>query len=304
MEPGTPIPFVVGCGRSGTTILRLMLNAHPALAVPPESHFLRRAAARPTSTTPRDLLAAALASDRFADWGLDPDDIRAAAAERRPASLAEATDLLFSAFAAAQGKTRWGDKTPPYVTCIDGLATMLPDARFIHIVRDGRDVALSYASVAFGPRDDPVAQAEFWRRRVDAGRASGRKLGPDRYLELAYEELVSESERELRRVCAFVSLPFDPAMLEYHRTVETALPSARKVNHTNADKPLARNIRDWRSVMPPDDQAAFEAVAGDLLHELGYEVTGAAAPRGIGRRLAVERLRHRVGALRTRVGGS
>jgi hypothetical protein len=67
VEPGTPIPFVVGCGRSGTTILRLMLNAHPALAVPPESHFLRRAARRPDATTPEALLERALGSTRFAD---------------------------------------------------------------------------------------------------------------------------------------------------------------------------------------------------------------------------------------------
>jgi hypothetical protein len=298
VEPGTPIPFVVGCGRSGTTILRLMLNAHPTLAVPPESHFLRRAARKPGTTTPESLLERALGSTRFADWGVDPEAVRAAASQRPPRTLAEATDLVFSAYASAHGKSRWGDKTPPYVTCIDGLASMLPDARFVHLIRDGRDVALSFSSVSFGPRDDPVAQAHYWRRRVGAGRRSGAQLGPDRYLEVRYEDLVDDPERELRRVCSFVDLDFDAAMLRYQQTVGEALPDERRVHHANADKPISRNIRDWRTSMPTEQRAWFEAVAGDLLAELGYDVTDVPAPRGLGTRLTIERARDRLGELR------
>ena len=302
MEPGTPIPFVVGCGRSGTTILRLMLNAHPELAVPPESHFLRRVAERPDRTTPAGLLESALSSERFADWGIDADDVRTQASRRPPGSLAEATDLLFSSYAQAHGKPRWGDKTPPYVMCMDGLSKILPDARFVHIIRDGRDVALSYSSVSFGPRDDPVAQAEFWSRRVEAGRRSGERLGPDRYLEVRYEDLVGDSEAALTTICRSIDLPFDAGMLRYQATVEEALPSSKHVYHTNAAKPLARNLRDWREAMSPEDVAAFEAVASDLLRQLGYEVSGEQPPPGIARRVAVERLRHKIGTFGTRLG--
>jgi hypothetical protein len=304
MEPGTPIPFIVGCGRSGTTILRLMLNAHPDLAVPPESHFLRRVAEQPERTTPAGLLESALSSERFADWGIDPDEVRAQAVQHPPSSLAEATDLLFSSYAQAHGKARWGDKTPPYVMCMDGLAKILPDARFVHIIRDGRDVALSYSSVSFGPRDDPVAQAEFWSRRVEAGRRSGERLGSRRYLEVRYEHLVSDPETVLKQICRSIDLPFDASMLGYQTTVEEALPSSKKAFHTNADKPIARDLRDWRTAMSSEDRAAFDAVAGDLLRRLGYEVLGGPTPHGIARRIAVERFRHKIGTLRTRLGRS
>jgi hypothetical protein len=276
-----------------------MLNANPALAVPPESHFLRRAATRPGSVSPLRLVDVALRSRRFADWNVDPDAVRQATLRDPPRTLAEAVDLVFSAYAKAHDKPRWGDKTPPYVTCIEGLAAMLPDARFIHLIRDGRDVALSYASVSFGPRDDPVAQAHHWRRQVSAGRLAGSRLGGERYLEVRYEDLVRDPERELRGICGFVDLPFDAAMLRYQNTVAEALPEVRRVHHTNVDKPISTAMRDWRTTMTAGDRAWYEAVAGDLLDELGYEVLELRpTPRGLRRRLVAESLRSRINDVR------
>ncbi len=304
MRAGTPIPFVVGCGRSGTTVLRLMLNAHPDLAVPPESHFLRYPAEHPRGVTPSKLIAVALSSDRFADWGVDAETVRSHTASRPPRTLAEAADLVFSTYAWAHGKRRWGDKTPPYVTCMEGLAAILPDARFIHLIRDGRDVALSFSSVPFGPPKDSVSQAYYWLRHVSSGRNAGAGLGSRRYLEVRYEDLIDHPEANLRAVCDFIELPFADVMLRYQDTVSEALPAERRVHHLNADKPIVRGIRDWRRSMPSEDVAAFEAVAGGLLASFGYEVSGEPRPRGIEARLAFAKARIRLAEVRTRLRAS
>jgi hypothetical protein len=273
-----------------------MLNANPELAVPPESHFLRSVAKRPRSYTPRSLVEHALRSERFRDWALEERRVWESFDQVGPRSLAEATDVLYTCYAEANGKLRWGDKTPPYVMIVEQLASLLPAARFIHLIRDGRDVALSFSSVSFGPRNDPVAQAIFWRNRVEAGRRAGESLGNERYFELRYEDLVARPEDELRRLCAFVDLAFDPMMLRHHETAGHSIPESRRLFHASVEKPLTANLRDWRTRMTTNDVAWFEAIAGDLLSAVGYELSGSAKPRGAWLRVGASTVRSSLGA--------
>ena len=277
--------FVVGCGRSGTTLLRLMLDAHPDLAIPPESHFLSRFGhaidryrADDGGVDPERLAGDILRTKNFAAWGVPHaavlERVRSVAA---PASFAEIVDAVYRAYAEPRGASRWGDKTPRYVLDIPLFDRLFPGSRFVHIVRDGRDVAMSLRSVRFGP-NDPMGAAAFWSRRVRAGRRDGGRLGPGRYAEVRYEGLIADPERELRAICGMIDLPWDPAMLEYHRRVEEALPEDRRSQHRHEDRPPTAGLRDWRAQMPDAEVAAFEAVAGDLLDELGYD-RGAPPPR-------------------------
>src|SRR4051794_27962840 len=128
-------PFVVGCSRSGTTLLRALLDAHPLLAVPPESHFAVAPRLRRLGRDPW-----------FRLWGIEPPDLRGL-------DVADAVRAVFAAYAAAQGKPRYADKTPHYVSHLPLLAERFPEARFVHVVRDGRDVALSLLEVPWGPDD-------------------------------------------------------------------------------------------------------------------------------------------------------
>ncbi len=270
--------FVVGCGRSGTTLLRLMLDAHPDLAIPPESHFLSRFGHAPEryaspegGLDPERLAADILRTRTFAAWGVGHDDVLRRVRELpAPATFAEVVDAVYRAYAEPRGAARWGDKTPRYVLDIPLFDRLFPGSRFVHIVRDGRDVAMSLRSVRFGP-DDPMSAAAFWARRVRAGRSDGARLGPERYAEVRYESLVADPARELRAICDVIDLPWDPAMLEYHRAVDAALPQDRRSQHRHEDRPPTAGLRDWRTQMEPAGVAAFEAVAGDLLDELGYE---------------------------------
>jgi hypothetical protein len=181
-------------------------------------------------------------------------------------------ESVYLAYADHRGKRRWGDKTPQYVRIMPLLHELFPRARFVHIVRDGRDVALSYLSVPWGPRDIWTA-ARKWRRDVSAGREAGAALGPDRYLEITYERLVADPRGTLEEVGAFAELPFDEAMLQHHRDADRRLeaPADETRFHAASTRAVTSGLRDWRSQMSADRVLAFEAVAGPLLSELGYE---------------------------------
>jgi hypothetical protein len=260
-----------------------MLDAHPDLAIPPESHFLARLGrrldryARPDGAVDAERLAGDVMRTRtWRAWGAgETDTLERVRALERP-TFADAMDAVYTAYAESRGKGRWGDKTPRYVLDIPLLAALFPGSRFVHIVRDGRDVAMSLRTVRFGPKD-PMGAAGFWERRVRAGMRAGAALGPVRYAEVRYERLVAEPEIELRRLCGFLDLPWDAVMLDYHRRVDEALPADRRGQHRHEGSPPTAGLRDWRREMPAADVAAFEAVAGDLLVDLGYR-RGAPAP--------------------------
>ena len=155
------------------------------------------------------------------------------------------------------------------------LARAFPEARFIHLIRDGRDVALSYLDADFGV--DSVGEAAiYWRRFVRKGRRDGRRLGP-RYREIRYEDLLADPETVLRSLCAFVEIPFDPAMLTYHRQADRILETtSHREHHERLHLPPTQGLRDWRTQMDGASLTLFEALAGDLLDQVGYE-------RGVGR---------------------
>lgn len=290
-----PFPFIVACGRSGTTLLRAVLDSHPEMAIPPETKFImeflehRRRYERPDGFD----------TDRFVDevhrsWvlrqlDLTIDDVRSALA-RPPADMPDAIRRLFARYAELRGKSRYGNKTPVHVLSISALADAFPEARFVHIIRDGRDVALSYVGADIGP-DTIAAAALRWRRWVRRGREAGATIVPDRYLEVRYETLVEEAEEVAGRVAAFLDLAYDPAMLRYHERADEVVAGVKRPhNFQGLWLPPTRGMRDWRHEMSPSDRAVFEALAGDLLLELGYEVSE--RPLRLG-----DRLRARAGAL-------
>jgi hypothetical protein len=261
--------FIVGSARSGTTLLRLMLNAHPDVAVPPESRFITELWRGESEVGVKSFLNALSGHDRFTAWELPIEAVRQEIGGRERMPYADTIDGAYRAYARARGKKRWGDKTPRYVESIPFLAKLFPDARFVHLVRDGRNVALSYADVPFGPKTVAKA-AELWARRVSAGISAGRSLEPGRYIEMRYEDLVEDIEGRTKELTEFLDLPFDEGMLDYtERSRSDVLPRAAKYNPHVTEKPIART-RSWETDMPDRHVAVFEALAGPVLTELGY----------------------------------
>lgn len=269
---GPPL-FLVGCGRSGTTMLRGMLNAHPELAIPPESHFIpalwrvRGRFERGGTLDTRRMARAITRSSRFTQWEVPRELLERRIASARGGGFVEVVSAAFMAYADAHGKVRWGDKTPNYALDVALLAHIFPDARFVHLVRDGRDVALSLVEVPWWPWRLSEA-AEVWARWAGCARADGRALG-DRYIEIRYERLVAEPERVLREVCTFAGLGYRPSMLGAGREAQ-GIAEHKKTYHRHAGEAPAKGLRDWRRDMAPRDVAMFEAVAGGALEAFGY----------------------------------
>ena len=281
-----PFPFVVGMNRSGTTLLRMMLDAHPELTIPPETHFvpdLIRAVRR--DGTPEAALAAMKAHREWEDFSFADAEALAwlRAADGDPG---EAVRGFYRAYAARQGKPRWGEKTPRYVVKMRQIQRALPEARFVHVIRDGRDVALSVLDRTV--RDiDAQHVAKRWMRKIETAREVAPKLS--HYGEIRYEDLIVDTEPTLRRVCDLIELEFDPAMLDYHERssdrlseMARALPAderyadlsveRRMATHAMTTKPPdADRVSRWKRQMSEPDRVEFEKVAGGMLDELGYE---------------------------------
>jgi hypothetical protein len=273
--------FIVGSARSGTTLLRMMLNAHPDVAVPPESRFVVELY-RSDEVRVEDFLARLAAHRRWVSWDTPIEDVRAQLAGATTVSYPEAIEAAFMAFAQSRNKKRYGDKTPRYIEDLPLLARLWPDSRFVHLVRDGREVALSYADVPFGPSTVAKAAA-LWKERVSTGMKQGRPLGDERYLEMRYERLLANPEQEVEVLCSFLDLNFDPAMLDYAEVSRSEVLERASLYNPNVTKSITRT-RSWDEQMPRAQIEVFEAIAGDTLDELGYE--RAFPSPGLGARLA------------------
>jgi hypothetical protein len=292
--------FVIGYPRSGTTLLQCMLNAHPRLAVPPETRFLL-----PTYTdrlrfgdlhepANRALLATAIIDRPEAhsgDLGLSPATIRQAINAAQP-TLGSVYDAVFSAFATSSGKERWGDKHPRYSMHVGSLLQLFPDAQIIHLVRDPRDSVESLLRMPWYHRAADHA-IWTWAAVVDEGDRLSRRLGPQRYLELGYEQLVEDPELSLRRTSAFLGEDFHPDMCHPELGTPTGLPSDR-VFHKAIRSGVQSSLRGrWRSSLSPHVWSLIEYALGSRMKHKGYELEGARAPSPGGkwryRRIEAER---------------
>jgi hypothetical protein len=268
--------FIVGCPRSGTSLLRNLLRSHPHLAFPRESHFIpgfSRAYGDPGDEHAAIDLARRVLSLSWIDrWELDLTPEAFASCR----SFRAVVSTLFEAWAVREGKPRWGDKTPHYVTEIPTLMRLFPEGQVIHVVRDGRDVAASWVRTRLHPANLYTA-ATLWRAWVRAGRHAGAALPGDAYTEVSYERLVGDTRATMEAVCAVLGEPFRDAVL-----VPTPLPQGPRIRaltvSTHAVVP--GNVEKWRTRLSARDRALFVAVAGDLLAELGYDVTD--TPRHVG----------------------
>jgi hypothetical protein len=286
-----PAPFIVGAARSGTTLMRFMLDSHSDLAIPPETHFIASLPELDTGAgVTRDTFLEAVTTfppgaPVWPDFQIPLDQFRAALQRIEPFTIGDGCRAFYQLYAARFGKPRWGDKTPRYCGHLRLIESFLPEAAFVHVIRDGRDVALSLRPLWFSPGEEIETLATYWRESVEAGRAHGRACR--RYLEIRYEDLVGDPEPQLRRVCEFLDLEFQPAMLRYYERAPARLEEhgprfvtdgREVVTHAQRlsqqrmtmQPPDANRAGAWKTSMDSDEATRFRSVAGDLLDELGY----------------------------------
>jgi sulfotransferase family protein len=286
-KKGLPAPFIVGMTRSGTTLLRLMLDSHPELTIPPETHFIPDliGAFNRGDDTPETILPIFTENRRWGDFGLSEKDLLKALKGVEPLDKPSyPARVFYQLYAKKQGKKRWGDKTPGYATKLRRIQRTLREAHFIHMIRDGRDVALSLEQRQTGLTTEQVARR--WRHRINRTRRAAKEV--PNYIEVRYEDLVTNPEATLERVCQFLKLDYHPKMLEYHRRAEDRLSEIERelpqeeekrglsaesrveAHQLTSEPPRADHVALWKERMSQEDLAVFDEHAGELLTELGY----------------------------------
>lgn len=276
--PNSPI-FIVGVHRSGTTLLRYMLSSSPRIYIPPESDFIprffeRAPKSRLSTQQIRRFLRIIFKEYRFVgEWKGDTPAVEVLLQEMATRTPRAFLDALYRMYARQHNATRWGDKTPIYTSYIGLIHQIFPQAQFVHIIRDGRDVALSTLD-KWGEDElhvDIYYAARIWMRRIRQARHAGARLGPEQYHELRYENLVLDPETELHTICDFLGEPFLPQMVESHRYARTRI-EPEGFHAPVRRPPNSSRVERWRNEMSAADQSLFQYVASSLLDELGYEV--------------------------------
>jgi len=254
--------FIGGCPRSGTTLLREILNRHPRIACGPETSIFC------------DLIN----PPRLAiEWGLDREYVERLT--RESPNVVRFAERFFRDFARREGKARWSDKTPANVNVVPRLLKCFPNARFVHILRDGRDVACSLRthpkSTIKNGRIVPVKSNNAigncirrWNNHVPNGLAF---RDHPRCFQLRYEDVILNSEATLRALCAFIGEDYSPAMLDPSAVVAPANRPGRLMNNPDADSQIkTSSVGRWRRDLSPDEKRTVARIAGELLIATGY----------------------------------
>jgi hypothetical protein len=259
--------FIVGMNGSGTTMLLDNLGRHPALyAFPKETRLI------PYFIAHQDSFGNLHHDDNFKRLWIEVLGLHAFQLVNNntdvplpknwkdfPRSLAAVLDGAFTYFSRQAGKLRWCEKTPQHVQHIMPLAELFSQAKFIHMIRDGRDCA---ASLNRRWRRTPELTVYRWKNIVTNGSHQGLQLGNERYLEVRYEDLTMSPEKWLRQICNFLNMPFDTAVLE----------SAQPYMQTNKSggKSLQPNSGQWESYFEPKIRRKLEIISGNTLAKFGY----------------------------------
>jgi Sulfotransferase family len=274
--------FIVGSSRSGTTMLRLMLAGHSRLSIPPETWFLLTLVkcfplSGPLSAAEaRAAIAAILTCHRWPDMAIDATDFeRRAAALDRP-SLRDLADIVYAVHCDRAGKPRAGDKTPTYIGIVPQLKRLYPDAKFINMIRDGRDVTISFVDAHFKGR--PYHGRKFeWTNAVRLAADYRKSSLAAEILDVRYENLIAEPERALRVICAFLGEQFEPAMLAFQS--RTALvPERERGIQTKLNWPIRPDLAGaWRGKLSTLESFLIEASLRHDLAALDYPLRYRAA---------------------------
>ncbi len=269
--------FIVGSGRSGSTLLRMMLASHSRLTIPPETWYLipllqRFSTDRPLTETEIETAIAIMTSHyRWPDMKLDAQDLRRETARLSSPHLRDLVEVVYRIHVQSEGKARWGDKTPVYIEIVPQLAKMYPNAKFIHLVRDGRDVAKSFQATDWVSRWLHENTRE-WTRAVECYWRWVHSDLRDRILQIRYEDLVLHTESTLQRICEFIGEEFEPQMLSWQTKVDEQVPARERDAHPKLKlKPGAENVARWMREMSAREVFVSETFMGSNLARLGYE---------------------------------
>jgi hypothetical protein len=275
IRPSTINFFITGSQRSGTTLLRLLLNSHSQIAIPEEAGFLypflnKRILnqKRPLTLRQRQRFIRYLQNDeQFKKWNICSKSL--AQLENSCVSQKVAIEFLYAAFAAKSNKEFIGDKSPKFIRKLKLLTILYPEAKFIHIVRDGRDTFLSLKRRQHHSAESALVSSAEWRvKEILIQRALGKI--PNRAIRIRYEDLVQSPSQLLMKICRFLDVEFEPEMLMFWKT------SKDYIDQQHSDliyKPVEpKNIQKWKSGLTSRELDEYTFISRSLLKTYDYEL--------------------------------
>lgn len=262
--------FIIGCGRSGNTLLRSILVAGGEVAIPPESYVWPRIIRRfrAYSFLPWDILSSMMVSEfeafkEFYTWEINlfKAHHRVRHLPREKQTLSNILHQVYLRYCLEKGMevNRWGDKTPINTIYADKLLKVFPKAQFVFIERDPRDVVCSY--VKAGLYDNYTEPAEFWQACRSIYQQLKRSLPPEQIQKITYEDLVSNPEHEIEIICKFLGLAYRKDMLEFWKKNQDLGDVKYGEHHKNVKSPISTSsIGKWKSVLTDQDLATIEEI--------------------------------------------
>ena len=282
------MPIVVGAIRSGTTLLRLMLDAHSQIAMTPETSFPESLFQKALELSGESVAELVVAHPKWDDLGLDRDEYVGACRAR---SGIESMQLVWELYGKRQSKPIVGDKSPSYIRFLPAIDRVLPRIRVIHIIRDGRDCFASQMHSRFSLFSNAIRSPEKGASEWCEAVATGQRFGPllDAYLEIRYEQLILNPSAVLKEICSFIGVPYEAEMADYHLRAEARLrelgdrlveggrlqtgKTRREAFALTRLPPDETRIGRWMQTLLPEAVHEYEKVAGSLLTALGYETS-------------------------------
>jgi hypothetical protein len=269
--------FIIGTERSGSNLLRLVLNAHSRIAVPHPPHFMRYLA--PIAPAYGDLTVTAnrraltrdaltLLARHIHPWPALPD-VAGIVADASP-TLFGIVAAVYERYRVSVGKSRWGCKSTFMGDYADDVLAEYADARFVWLVRDPLDVAASAKRSVFGPCH-PLLMARLWRAQQERAGELARRLGPETVHLMRYEDLVSTPERQITRLCEFLGERVEPAMLCHHRSREAGYTASLSESWRNVGEPIsARRVGGHQDGLTERERHYVLRATAPVAERLGY----------------------------------
>ena len=271
--------FIVSAPRSGSTLLRLIMDAHPNIAIPPPCWlfelvfpYLFSYGDLSEKSNFESLIEDVLETPTIKNWPIkfSVQELSNEVPERTFGAL---VDAMHRQYARSQGKGRWGEKSPRDCFWIDEIRQNYPDAQFVHIIRDGRDQAIDIAESPTLMPFNIYAGAEMWRLFVSAVLDSANSLDKQNYYEIHYEKMCAEPENQIRQLCEFLKEDFDESMLHHHETKSSATWGS-KPGHQKAARPITTEYCEMhKTLLGDEDRITLDGIIGDLLKRFGYPVS-------------------------------
>lgn len=263
MMEKTPI-FIVGCPRSGTTLLRVILDSHPNICCGPETHIIEKLNDLDTKIRNNWKM--------LAPYGIGNKEF--------DKKIRDVLILFMEKYVIIKNKKRWAEKTPENLFYVDFINRLFPNCQFINVIRDGRDVITSFKR-RWGTRTIPLA-VKKWNRSIELTLSCRKKFKKSRYIETRYEQLVVSPESETKKIMAFLDESWNPKLLEHHKndhdfwfksqdTLKLNLKSEKNPDRHSPSRPVFKtSVGRWKKELNIFEKSYIKMFMSRNLKRIGY----------------------------------